>query len=122
MIDEMKRTAESAGIDFYTEKELEETQNKIGSTRYPNNYRSMKVKELLRKHKYIQTKKLIEEEIYILKYSFILFNNAEAYKIINKHEKELADYIMENKEEIMRVSMYDFIDTKINKYAKEGTA
>ena len=122
MIDEMKRTAESAGIDFYTEKELEETQNKIGSTRYPNNYRSMKVKEVLKKHKYIHTKKLIEEEIYILKYSFILFNNAEAYKIINKHEKELADYIMKNKEEIMRVSMYDYIDTKISKYAKKGTA
>lgn len=122
MRDEMKITAESVRINFFTEKELEETQKKIGSTRYPNNHRSMKINELLKKHKYIKIKKLVEEEIYILKYSFILFNNAEAYKIINKHEKELTEYIMGNKEEIMRVSMYDFIETKSSKYSKRGTA
>ena len=82
----------------------------------------MRIKELLRKHKYSRTKQLVEEEIYILKYSFILFNNAESYKIINKHEKELAEYVMENSEEIMRVSMYDFIETKSSRYGKRGTA
>ena len=122
MRDEMERASESAGISFFTEKELEETQKKIGSTRYPNNHRSMKIKELLKKHKHIRTKELVEEEIYILKYSFILFNNAEAYKIINRHEKELAEYVMDNKEEIMRVSMYDFIETKSSKYSRRGTA
>ena len=122
MRDEMKITAESVRINFFTEKELEETQKKIGSTRYPNNHRSMKINELLKKHKYIKIKKLVEEDIYILKYSFILFNNAESYKIINKHEKELAEYVMENSEEIMRVSMYDFIETKSSRYGKRGTA
>ena len=122
MRDEMKREAENACISFFTKKELEETQKKIGCTRYPNNYRSMKIKELLKKHKYSRTKHLVEEEIYILKYSFILFNNEEAYKIINRHEKELAEYVMENEEEIMRVSMYDFIETKSSRYDKRGTA
>ena len=122
MRDEMKSDAENAYVSFFTKKELEETLNKIGCTRYPNDHRSMRIKELLRKHKYNRTKQLVEEEIYILKYSFILFNNAESYKIINKHEKELAEYVMENSEEIMRVSMYDFIETKSSRYGKRGTA
>lgn len=122
MRDEVKIEAENVGISFFTEKELEETQRKIESTRYPNNHRSMKIKELLKKYKYSKTKKLVEEEIYILKYSFMLFNNAESYKIINRHEKELAEYVMGNEEEIMRVSMYDFIETKNGKYTKRGTA
>ena len=122
MRDEMKSEAENAYVSFFTKKELEETLNKIGCTRYPNNLRCMRIKELLRKHKYNRTKQLVEEEIYILKYSFILFNNAESYKIINKHEKELAEYVMENSEEIMRVSMYDFIETKSSRYSKRGTA
>ena len=122
MRDEMKSEAENAYVSFFTKKELEETLNKIGCSRYPNDHRSMRIKELLRKHKYNRTKQLVEEEIYILKYSFILFNNAESYKIINKHEKELAEYVMENSEEIMRVSMYDFIETKSIRYGKRGTA
>ena len=122
MKDEMKIEAENVSISFFTKKELEETQKKIGCSHYPNNYRSMKIKELLKKYKYSKTKQLVEEEIYILKYSFILFNNAEAYKIINRHEKDLAEYVMGNKEEIMRVSMYDFIESKSAGYNKRETA
>ena len=41
---------------------------------------------------------------------------------VNEAIQELAEYVMENSEEIMRVSMYDFIETKSSRYGKRGTA
>lgn len=94
---------------FFTNEELKEIRNKISGVKLPNNYRHMKVRDLIGKYGEEETKKLIEEEIYILKNSMIMFGFGEGYKIVNGNEKKIAEFTFKNQGEVMLTSIHDFI-------------
>ena len=94
---------------FYTNEELREVRNKIKEIKIPNNYRHMKVNNLIEKYGEERTKKLIEEEVFALKNSMIMFGYGDGYKSVNGNESKIIDFAFKNKGEVMMTSIHDYI-------------
>lgn len=94
---------------FYTNEELREIREKMKEIEIPNNYRHMKVNDLIEKYGEERTKKLIEEEVFVLKNSMIMFGYDDGYKSINSDESKIIDFTFKNRGEVMMTSIHDYI-------------
>lgn len=95
--------------NFYTAQEIQEIKEKMSGIKIPNDYRNMKVIDLISEFGRERAKKLIEEEVYLFKNSMILVEMEESYGIINGNENDMINYIFKNQNEVMRNSMYEFL-------------
>lgn len=101
---------DSKGEKFYTSQEIQIIREKISGIKAPNNNRIQKVTDLISKFGEESAKKLIEDEVYLLKNSMILTGNKEGYNLINGNEGKITDYTFKNRNEILRNSMYEYIE------------
>ena len=101
---------ENTGNKFYTTQEMQIIKEKISGIKTPNDNRTQKVTDLINKFGEESVKKLIEGEVYLLKNSMILTGNKEGYNLINGNEGQITDYTFKNQNEILRYSMYEYIE------------
>ena len=101
---------EGKGDKFYTSQEMQIIKEKISGIKAPNDNRTQKVTDLINKFGEDSAKKLIEGEVYLLKNSMIRTGNKEGYNLMNGNEIQIIDYAFKNQNEIMRNSMYEYIE------------
>ena len=98
---------------FYTPQEVQVIREKMAGIKYPNNYRNEKVMDLINEYGEERTRKLIEEEVYLFKNTMIFMGNEESYKALNGNEEKMVAYALANKNQIMRNSMYEYLEMEL---------